>query len=100
MTGECALDNTKFLFIYKVHFVRLNMYFNFVTSGLQILKQRTPQFQLRTFLSTYGLLCFLLLPLHALCISKAYITVHVVLEGHGDILQEKKAWDFIPENCV
>lgn len=41
-------------------------------------------------------MCFAVTSL--LCILKAYITVHVVLEGHGDFLQEKKACDFSSEN--
>lgn len=38
-----------------------DMYFNFVNSGLQIQKQKMPQFQLKNFLSMYPLFFFLLL---------------------------------------
>lgn len=74
------------------------MYFNFVTAGLQILKQRMPQFQLKTFLSMYGLFWLLLFCIHALCIEEACVSIHVVLEGCGGVVQEQNAWDFVPEN--
>lgn len=70
------------------------MYFHSVTTGLQILTQKMPQFQLKTFLSTYGPLC-LGCYLFVLCPSQSFMLLFMVF--WKDILQEAKNSGTLPQ---
>lgn len=70
------------------------MYFHFVTTGLQILTQKMLQFQLKTFLSTYGPLC-LGCYLFMLCASQSFMLLFMLF--WKDIPQETKNSGTLPQ---
>lgn len=85
------------LFINKVHFVQMDMYFHSVTTGLQILTQKMLQFQLKTFLSTYGPLwavsssCFMHLKSFMLLFMLFWKDIPQETKNSGILLQETES---------